>query len=215
MASADLQEAFLSKQLPATADAIHDLSSDVTMQEGAKVGKVLQDAHKEKKYSKEILSDRNHEHLSLLLQSDTEDDQQTVAKALEEDHRKGFNGTSIITSSIIGSLAVPAHSSMTSGSSPIQKFFLRMILGNSVPSMPTRIDFSSLWEVVQEEADKFAFCGLLWRKIVENGSVNRMKDHDFGEVGLYINVIDEGPEYRLRIKTELEFPEAATERFLV
>ncbi|KAK9792894.1 putative Heterokaryon incompatibility protein (HET) domain-containing protein [Seiridium cardinale] len=90
MASADLQEAFLSKQLPATADAIHDLSSNVTMQESAKVGKALQDAHKEKKYSKEILSDRNHERLSLLLQSDTEDGQQTVAKALEEDHRKRF-----------------------------------------------------------------------------------------------------------------------------
>ncbi|KAK6076904.1 hypothetical protein SCUP234_06973 [Seiridium cupressi] len=233
----DSQEACIAKQLPATTDASHDFSLDVTMQEGAKVSKALQGTRKEKKYSKDMLSDRDLERLGLLLQSDTEDDQQTVAKAIEEEHRKRFqrykhyyfehhwkprsSGAQLDDEWFIPNPKVlpeddPGHLCEKCRHLNFEVLFTqRGLPGNSVPSIPTRIDFDSLWEVMQEEAEKCAFCKLLRRKIIEDGNVDRMKDHDFRKVGFYINAIDEGPEYQLRLEIELEFPEATTERFVV
>lgn len=68
---------------------------------------------------------------------------------------------------------------------------------------------------MQEEGNNCAMCGLLRRKINENGILSNASDDDIEDGQVCINVLDDGPEYALRLEFELKVEGRTVDRFLV
>lgn len=221
---------------PDTADVSHNDLGDLFQRRGAKMMAKLEAARKDRKHDVDMLSDRDLERLTISLKNDDEDDQRIIAKATNEQHKRfeQYKHHSFVKRWEPLSPGAPLDDEWFIAEPEVLPedhpgylcdmcrhldfealFTKRGIPGNNVPSMPTQIKIHGLWRIMQEDDSSCAFCGLLRRKFVEGGSISRMSDDDIRDGQFYINVLDEGPEYALRLEIELEEEGRTAERVVV
>ncbi|KAK2044756.1 HET-domain-containing protein [Colletotrichum somersetense] len=82
-------------------------------------------------------------------------------------------------------------------------------------SGPVRISVQGLWRVMREEGNSCAFCGMLRRKIAEDGLVSSTTADDISDGGFCLNVVDEGPGRAPRLEVEIGDGVERPERILV
>lgn len=237
MASRGSPEAGTSEQPPETADASNKDLMDLFERRGARSMAMMEARRKErKKHDVDVLSDRDLERLTISLKSDDDDDQRIVARATDEQRKrfKQYKHHGFVKRWQPSSPGAPLddewfvrNPEVLSEDDPgylcdmcrhldfAALFTNRGIPGNNVPSLPTQINIYGLWRVMQAEGNSCAFCGLLRRKIIEGGSISRMSDDDIRDNQFYINVLDEGPEYALRLEIELQWEGRTVERVVV
>lgn len=240
MASPEPPEACASDQAADSA-AANGLSKDLRdfyERRGSKALARLEASRKEKKHDVDVLTDRDLERLTITLRTDTEeDDRRVIGKATKEQRErfKQYRHHKFVKRwEASGSEALPDEEWFVSDPEVLPEddpgylcdlcrhldfatlLTKRGLPGNNIPSMPTQIQIYGLWRVMQEGGNRCAFCGLLRRKIVEGGSLSRMSGEDIrDECTLYINVLDEGPEYALRLEIQVEAISRTVERFVV
>lgn len=190
----------------------------------------------EKKRDVDILSDKDLERLTISLQKEVEDEQRIVARATNE-QRERFNQYKhhsfvkswqplspdaplddewFVSDPEVIPEDDPGHLCEMCRHLDFEALFTkRGIPGNNVPSLPTQIKANGLWRIMQDVVSNCAMCGLLRRKINENGSLSQFSDDDIADGQFYINVLDEGPEYALRLEFELVVEGRTVERIVV
>ncbi|GJD00435.1 Tol protein-like protein [Colletotrichum higginsianum IMI 349063] len=226
-----------SNQPPDTAPATHDDLGDLFQRRGAKLLADREARRDEKKHDVDMLSDRDLERLAIRLKSDTEpEDHRVVAKATVEQRTRfeQYKHHSFVKRWEPLSSDAPLDDEWFITDPEILPenhpgylchmcrhlnfgvlFTQRGIPGNNVPSMPTQIKIHGLWKLMQDDGNTCAFCGLLRRKIVEVGSLSQMDEDSIRDGQFYINVIDEGPEYALKLEILLQGEGRTVERFVV
>ncbi|GJC79125.1 hypothetical protein ColLi_01963 [Colletotrichum liriopes] len=188
----------------------------------------------EKEHEDDIFSDKYLERLSITPRGDTKDGQR-IAKASDEEHRrhrqhkhqyfsKSWRPFSpdaplddewfIVNPDILSEDDPRYLCEMCRHLNFDVLFTKRGVPGNSRPSLPTQIRFKGLWKVM-EQANGCAFCGLLRRKILDEGMVSQLADSEIQQGEFYINAIDEGPGYAIRLEIELEWDMETIGRFVV
>lgn len=236
MASLDSAEDCNSEQPPDTTNVSNKDLMDLYQRRGAKSMAEIEGPRNEKKHSRDILSDRDLERLTISLKSDAEDDQRLIAKATDDQHKKfkQYKHHSFVKRweplspdaplddewFVTDPEVLPEVDSgylcdMCRHLNFATLFNKRGVAGNSVPSLPTKINIHGLWRVMQEDGNSCAFCGLLRRKIVHSPSILQLADSDTTDGQFHINVLDDGPEYALRLEIELEVDARIAERFVV
>lgn len=235
-ASLDSEGGCDSDQLPETTNVSNKDSTDPYQRRGADSMAKKEGPREEKKYSRDVLSDRDLERLTITLRSDAEDDRRLVAKATDE-QRKRFKQyrhhsfkdrwEPLSSDAPLDDEWFVADPEVLPEDDPgylcdmcrhldfATLFSKRGIPGNNVPSMPTKINIRGLWRVMQEDGNSCAFCGLLRRRIVQGRSIPQVSDADTKNSHFYINVLDDGPEYALRLEIQLEVGSETVERFVV
>lgn len=234
MASPDSTEDDTLNQAQDAPDKPNKDLMDLFQRRGAKSLADMEARRNERKHDVNTLSDKDLERLTISLQIDDDDDKRIVAKATDEQHKrfKQYRHHSFVKRWEPLSPNAPLDDEWFLSDPQVLSeddpgylcemcrhfnfsalFTKRGIPGNSVPSMPTQINIHGLWKVMQEGG--CAFCGLLRRKLVEGGSITQMSDDDINDGQFYINVIDEGPEYALRLEIELQWEGRTVERFVV
>lgn len=235
VASPDSAEACTSNQPPDTTSVFKKDSTDLYQRRGAEITAKIEGPRDEKKHNRDVLSDRDLERLTISLRSDAEDDRRLVVKATDEQHKRSkqyrhhsFNkrweplspdapldDESFATDPEVLSEDDPEYlCDMCRTLNFAGLFSKRGVQDNSVPSMPTKISTHDLWRVMEEDGNGCAFCGLLRRKIVQGGMLG-MPDAGTRNGRAYINVLDDGPEYALRLEIQLEVESRTVERFVV
>lgn len=190
----------------------------------------------EKKHDVDILSDKDLERLTISLKREAEDNQRIIAKATSEQRERfklykhhGFvkrwqpsspdaplDDEWFISDPDVIPEGDPRYLCDMCRHVDFDVFFTkRGIPGNNVPSLPTQIKVYGLWRIMQDDGNNCAICGLLRRKINESGSLSQLSDDDIEDGQLYINVLDDGPEYALRLEIELEVEGRTVERIVV
>ncbi|ETS78056.1 hypothetical protein PFICI_10118 [Pestalotiopsis fici W106-1] len=234
--ASDSPEDDTSEQLTTTAAAASrsDLT-DLYQRRGAKATKALGKARKERKYDKNVLSGRDLERLTIR-PNDGESEERIVAKATQEQRDrfgqykhysfvkewtplsdKGrLDDEWFITDPEVLPEDDPGYLCEMCRHLNFEAMFTqRELPGNSVPSMPTRINLHGLWKIMQGEGNTCAFCGLLRRKIIEGGKVDPNEEDGIKDGQFFINVIDEGPKYCLRLEIEVEVEGMIVDRFVI
>lgn len=236
VASPDSPEACSSNQPPDTAVKSNQDLLDLFERRGAKIN-ARREAHRnEKRQDVDVLSDRDLERLTITLNNDTEGHQRIVAKATKDQHEKfkQYKHHSFVKRWEPLSPDAPLDDEWFISDPEVLPeddpgylcemcrhldfaalFNKRGISGNNVPSMPTQIKIYGLWKIMQDDGNTCVFCGLLRRKITEGGSISGVSDDDIRDCQFYINVLDEGPEYALRLEIQLEVEGRTVERFVV
>ncbi|UNI20172.1 hypothetical protein JDV02_006288 [Purpureocillium takamizusanense] len=240
MALAASSEAGTSSQEPAAPDAAYrsDLFQ-LSAQRGARLMAAMKAPRSENEHDVDILSDQDLERLTIRLKSDGDedgDDNAVVAKATKEQRRKfkQYKHHSFVKRwESNSSDALLDHEWFIADPDVLQEddpgylcdmcrhldfgvlFSQRGIPGNNVPSLPTQIVIHGLWRVMQEQGNNCAFCRLLRRRIIEGGIASRMTEDGIELGQFYINVIDEGPGYALRLEIEVEGLGKTVDRFVV
>ncbi|GJN74266.1 hypothetical protein PCL_09135 [Purpureocillium lilacinum] len=236
MPSANSLEASTSGQQPASADASHSDLFELSGRRGARLMAAMEAPRDENQHDVDILSDKDLERLTIRLKSDSEDSQNIVAKATEEQRNRfdQYKHHSFVKRWEPLSPEAPVDEEWFIADPEVLPeddpgylcemcrhldfaalFSQRGLPGNNVPSMPTQINIHGMWKVMQESGNNCAFCRILRRRIVEGGSISRMADDEIRDGQFYINVIDEGPEYALRLEIELEGDGRTVDRFVV
>lgn len=235
-ASLDSEEACASNQPPGTTNVPNKDLLDLYQRRGAQSRAKIEGPRDEKKHSRDVLTDRDLERLTISLKDDAEDDKRLIAKATDDQHKKfrqykhhsfvkrweplspnaPLDDEWFVTDPEVLPEDDPGYlCDMCRHVNFATLFSERGLPGNSVPSMPTKINFHGLWRAMQEDGNSCAFCGLLRRKIVQGGNVARMSDADVTDGQFYINVLDDGPEYALRLEIQLEVDGETAERFVI
>ncbi|KAL1848331.1 hypothetical protein Daus18300_013657 [Diaporthe australafricana] len=190
----------------------------------------------EKKHDVDILSDKDLERLTISLKEEVEDDQRIIAKATNEQRElfEQYKHHSFVKRWQPSSPDAPLDDEWFVSDPEVLPeddpaylchmcrhldfealFTKRGISGNNVPSLPTQIKAYGIWKIMQDEGNNCAMCGMLRRKINEGGSLSQITDDDIEDGQFYINVLDDGPEYALRLEIELEVESRTVERIVV
>lgn len=232
-ASSDVPEIRISQAPPTLASAPNDDLGDLYSRRGARALRNLEKTRKERRFSKDVLTEKDLERLSL---HPNDGEQRIVAKATPEQCErfekykhycfiKNWQPISMkgqlddewfITDPEVLPEDDPAYLCEMCRHLNFEAMFTqRELPGNSVPSMPTRINIYGLWKIMQEEGNTCAFCTLLRRKIIEGGKLDPKAEEDIEDGQFFINVIDEGPEYSLRLEIAVQINGMAVDRFVV
>lgn len=226
-----------SNQPPDTADESNKELMDFFQRRGARnIAKLDARQNDREKHDVDMLSDRDLERLTISLKSDDEDDQRIVAKATEQQHErfKQYKHHGFVKRWQPSSPNAPLDDEWFISDPEVLPdddpgylcdmcrhldfealFTKRGIAGNNVPSLPTQIKAYGIWRILQEDGNNCAMCGLLRRKIIEGGRLSQISGDDIEDGQFYINVLDQGPEYALRLEIELEVEGRTVERIVV
>lgn len=237
VASSDSAEDRTSNQPPDTADGSNKELMDFFQRRGARnIAKLDARQNDKEKHDVDMLSDRDLERLTISLKSDDEDDKRIVAKATEQQRErfKQYKHHGFVKKWQPSSPNAPlddewfiSDPEVLPGDDPgylcdmcrhldfEALFTKRGIPGNNVPSLPTQIKAYGIWRILQEDGNNCAMCGLLRRKIIEGGRLSKISSDDIEDGQFYINVLDQGPEYALRLEIELEVEGRTVERIVV
>ncbi|KAF5364936.1 hypothetical protein D9758_008086 [Tetrapyrgos nigripes] len=216
-----------------TADTSNSDLMDLFQRRGAKNLAMMEEAHRERKHDVDGLSDRDLERITISLKSDGDDDNRHSEELLKrfEQYKhhsfqvkhwkplrpdRGLDEEWFITDPDVLPEDDPGYlCNMCRHINFTALFTQRGLPGNEVPSNPTRIKLHGLGRVMKEEGNNCVFCRLLRRKIIDNGLLSRLAEDDIQDGDFALNVIDEGPDYALRLEVELEGNGRTPERFVV
>lgn len=238
VAASKMPEAPTSNQSEETAGGSNKDLMDFYQGRGARIMAKL-DARRDKperEHDVDHLSDKDLERLTISLQEVDEDVPRNVAKATDEEREKfekykhhGFvkrwqpsspdapldeewfiSDPEVLPEDDPGYLCeMCRHLNFDA------LFTQRGLPGNNVPSLPTQIQVYGVWRILLDAKNNCAVCGLLRRKVSATGSLTQVSDEDIEDGQFYINVLDNGPEYALRLEYELEVEGRTVERTVV
>lgn len=188
-----------------------------------------------KKYTKDMLSDKDLERLTITIRGEDGEEERIMELEKEEERRihKKYKGHRFRTNWEPLSPEAPlneewfiANPDVLSEDDPGYLcemcrhldfdvlFKQRGLPSNNDPSLPTQIELDGVAKVMDFE-NSCAFCTLLRQKIVHDGMLSPGTADDSKDSRFSINVIDEGPDYALRLEIQLGSQSGTARRFVV
>ncbi|KZL71082.1 hypothetical protein CT0861_03011 [Colletotrichum tofieldiae] len=228
MASQSLNEANTSGEPPKTTVSRNSDLLDLYQRRGARIHAKMEAYRGEKKHDADGLSDKDLERITISLKDDGDNDDRQQKKVSRDGSQKFKHYTFVKQWESLGSSDATldvewfiASPKVLSEDDPAYLCnmcrhidFKLLVSQRGLPSGSVRINVNGLWRVMQE-GNNCAFCKMLRQKIIDDGLVSGMTTDDILDGEFHLNVIDEGPEYALRLEVELGEQGRTPERFLV
>ncbi|KAJ4269789.1 hypothetical protein NW762_001458 [Fusarium torreyae] len=223
-------------QTPETAAMVRDWEK-ITQGRGKRNVEALDNAHKENKHDVDAMTDEELSRISIYIsqESDSEDDESSDPEAKESQDMDKFNEYKhhqyvhrwgLFSDSdgrdeewFIADPPVLEESDPQYLCDMCRNIDFRALLskrglpGNQQPG-PTRISLLAIPKIMNESS-KCAFCRLLRRRIVQDDLLSNIHPDLWNGISVRLNVLDDGPQYALRLEVEIPDVDTATNSRIV